>query len=263
LKIQLHFDCYYYGFLRNLPGYSRFLCSWQYCHNMFLLHLQNLISPRTNFDFLIDSGVMSQLILAIFWPRWRMENSQIRLALDNPLYNCLAGETNLCTVPRSWTSGSQGWTPCWRPLSYSAPALPAWGSWQEEIRRPADENVAEVAAVGLGAHRNCSAEAAEDFAAGGINPVTTGCLPGFHRCPGSARSRTRDMKQRFVYARIKVHLFLAYAVSYFAVLQISGIDPRIKIHHSDPSTDRSINIFRTIEQVVQSYRALRLRSWRK
>jgi len=121
------------------------------------------------------------------------------------------------------------------------------------MRGPADESAAGVAAVGPGAPRRCSAEAAEDFATGETNPVTTGCLPGFRCCPGSARSTTWDIKQHFVNARIKAHLSLALAGVYFAGLQISGIAPRIKIHHTDPSMDRIISIFITIEQVFESY----------
>ena len=89
------------------------------------------------------------------------------------------------------------------------------------MRESADESVVEFVAVGPGAPRSCSGEAAEDFAAGETNPVTTGCLPSFRCCPGSARRTTWDMKQHFVKARIKAYLFLALAGSYFGFCKLA------------------------------------------
>ena len=89
------------------------------------------------------------------------------------------------------------------------------------MRGPADESVAEFAAVAPGAPRSCSGEAVEDFAASETNPVTTGCLPGFRCCPGSVRSKTWDMKQHFVNARIKAHISLALAGSYFGFCKLA------------------------------------------
>jgi hypothetical protein len=40
------------------------------------------------------------------------------------------------------------------------------------------------------------------------------------------------------------------------VSQIRGIATRIKINHSEPSTDRSIKIVRQLEQVFETHRAV-------
>jgi hypothetical protein len=41
--------------------------------------------------------------------------------------------------------------------------------------------------------------------------------------------------------------------SYLVVSQIPGIVQRIKIHHSDPSMDRSIKIVEQLEQIFEPY----------
>jgi len=44
-----------------------------------------------------------------------------------------------------------------------------------------------------------------------------------------------------------------FADSYFAVLKIRAVAPRIKIHHSDLSVDTSSIIVSQLEQAVDSY----------
>jgi hypothetical protein len=44
------------------------------------------------------------------------------------------------------------------------------------------------------------------------------------------------------------HSTLAFAGSYFSDLQIHGVVPRIKLHHSDPVMDRTIKNVRRLEQ---------------
>ena len=47
-----------------------------------------------------------------------------------------------------------------------------------------------------------------------------------------------------------------YGDSYFAVSLICGLDPRIKIHYSDPSMDMSIKIFRQLQQEFKPQRMM-------
>jgi hypothetical protein len=44
--------------------------------------------------------------------------------------------------------------------------------------------------------------------------------------------------------------------SFFAVSQILGVSPRIKIHHADSSMDRGIKIVPQVEQVFDLYRMM-------
>jgi hypothetical protein len=52
---------------------------------------------------------------------------------------------------------------------------------------------------------------------------------------------------------LKLHSSVAFRGSYFAVSQFCGVAPRIKIYHSDPSTNRSIRIVRHLEQAFGPY----------
>jgi hypothetical protein len=45
-----------------------------------------------------------------------------------------------------------------------------------------------------------------------------------------------------------------FACSYFAVSQIRGVALRMKMHDSDPSTDRSIKTVRQLEHTFEPYR---------
>jgi hypothetical protein len=51
------------------------------------------------------------------------------------------------------------------------------------------------------------------------------------------------------------HLSL-FVGSYFAASQVRGVGPRVKMHHTDPSVDTSINTARQLEQVFQPYRRI-------
>ena len=46
------------------------------------------------------------------------------------------------------------------------------------------------------------------------------------------------------------------AGSHFAVSRSRGVAPGIKLHHSDPSMQRRIKIFRPIEQIFEPYRMM-------
>ena len=47
-----------------------------------------------------------------------------------------------------------------------------------------------------------------------------------------------------------------FSGSFLAVSQIRGVAPRIKLYHSDPSTDRSTRIVRHIEQNFDLHRMM-------
>jgi hypothetical protein len=44
-----------------------------------------------------------------------------------------------------------------------------------------------------------------------------------------------------------------FAGLYFVVSQICGIAPRIKMHHSDPSMDRNVRMFRQLGQIFEPF----------
>jgi hypothetical protein len=44
--------------------------------------------------------------------------------------------------------------------------------------------------------------------------------------------------------------------SYFTVSQICRVTPTIKLHHMDPSMDRSIKIVQQLKQVFQPYHVM-------
>jgi hypothetical protein len=53
-----------------------------------------------------------------------------------------------------------------------------------------------------------------------------------------------------------INLSLCFAASYFAVLHFGGVPPRIKTHLLNPSIDKSVRIFRQLEQVLSSNRTI-------
>jgi hypothetical protein len=56
--------------------------------------------------------------------------------------------------------------------------------------------------------------------------------------------------------RDEIHSSFFFADSYFEVLQICGVVPITRIHHSDPAADRSMKIVRQLEQVFERYRMM-------
>lgn len=64
--------------------------------------------------------------------------------------------------------------------------------------------------------------------------------------------RFNNMSHRMVSGWwIYTHSSICFAASYFAVLQFGRVPPRIKIHPLNPSIDKSVRIFRQLEQVFQ------------
>ena len=64
-----------------------------------------------------------------------------------------------------------------------------------------------------------------------------------------------------IYYLFPIHttLKLAYTntkASLFAVSQIRGLPPRLKIYHPNPSMDKSIRTFQQLEKFLQPYRIM-------